>query len=64
VNNVFKTVTVKWYWQSKNQERIQDMIQPKIFVFVMPSKYICIYCLLFVVNLFHMAKKSTKISRL
>jgi hypothetical protein len=26
----------------------------------MLSKYICIYCLLFVVNLFHMAKKVLK----
>lgn len=57
VHSVFKTVRVKWYWQFKNQEKIHNIIQPKIFVFVMFSKYICIYCLLFVANLFHMAKK-------
>lgn len=57
VHSVFKTVTVKWYWQSKNQERIEDIIQTKIFAFFILLKYICIYCLLFVVNLFHKAKK-------
>lgn len=57
VRSFFKTVRVKRYCQSKNQDRIQDIIQAKIFVFVMLLKQICIYCLLFVVNLFHMAKK-------
>lgn len=57
VHSVFKTVRVKWYWQFKNEEKIYDIIQLKIFVFVMLLKYSCIYCLLFVVNLFHVAKK-------
>jgi hypothetical protein len=45
----------------KCQERIQDTIQSKIFVYVMLPKHLCIYCLLFVVNLFHMGKKYSKV---